>query len=78
MKLMILNLPRDFSEDELAKLFKKEGNIKDCSLVMDENTGKSKGFGFVEMAVENEALDAIKKLHGSKIGKNKIRVKTAN
>lgn len=78
MKLIILNLPRDYSEDELAKLLKQYGNIKGCNMVMDETTGKSKGFGFVEMALEHEGKHAIEKLHGSKIGKNKIRVRPAN
>ena len=78
MKLIALNLPRDFSEDELAKLFKAHGNIKGCSLVMDEKTGKSKGFGFVEMALEHEGIAAIEKLHSSKVGKETIRVKKAN
>ena len=78
MKLIVLNLPRDFSEDELAKLFKAHGNIKACNLVMDEKTGTSKGFGFVEMAFEHEAEIAIMALHGSMLSKNKIRVKPAN
>ncbi|MGH1456818.1 MAG: RNA recognition motif domain-containing protein [Alphaproteobacteria bacterium] len=78
MKLMILNLPRDFSEQELAELLKTKGNIKSCALVMDENTNKSKGFGFVEMALEHEGNIAIEELHGKKIGKNKIRVKQAD
>lgn len=78
MKLIVLNLPRDFSEDELAKLFKKYGNIKACNLVMDDKTGKSKGFGFVEMALEHEAVIAIKELHGSAINKRTIRVKAAD
>ncbi len=78
MKLIVLNLPRDLSEDALADLFKAHGNIKACDLVMDDKTGASKGFGFVEMALENEAVIAIKELHGSKVGKNKIRVKPAD
>lgn len=78
MKLIVLNLPRDFTEDALAKLFKAHGNIKGCSLVMDEKTGKSKGFGFVEMALEHEAIAVIKTLHGSKVGTEKIRVKQAS
>ena len=77
MKLLILNLPRDFSENDLAKLFKYHGNIKACDIVTDEKTGISKGFGFVEMALEHEAEIAIKALHGSKLNKNKIRVKPA-
>ena len=77
MKLIILNLPRDFSEDALAKLLKTQGNIKSVNLVMDEKTGKSKGFGFVEMALEHEGIADIKALHGSAVEKNKIRVKAA-
>ena len=78
MKLIALNLPRSFTEDELAKLFKNHGNIKSCDLVTDEKTGASKGFGFVEMALEHEGENAIKNLHGSKIDKVKIRVKQAD
>lgn len=78
MKLIALNLPRDFDEQALAELFKAHGNIKACSLVLNKDTGKSKGFGFVEMALEHEGKAAIKELHGSKVGKNKIRVKAAD
>jgi len=78
MKLIALNLPRDFDENALAALFKSHGNIKGCSIVMDEKTGKSKGFGFVEMALAHEGEAAIKALHGSKVGKEKIRVKAAH
>ncbi len=78
MKLIVLNLPRDLSEDELAKLFKVHGNIKACDLVLDAKTGTSKGFGFVEMALEHEAEIAIKELHGKRLKKNKIRVKPAS
>lgn len=78
MKLIALNLPRDFEEQALAELFKAYGKIRDCTLVLDKNTGKSKGFGFVEMALDHEAEIAIKELHGSKVGKNKIRVSKAD
>ncbi len=78
MKLMALNLPRNFTENDLAKLFKAYGNIKGCSLVMDSKTGKSKGFGFVDMALDHEGEEAIKALHGSKVGSDKIRVKQAD
>ena len=77
MKLIILNLPRNFDEQSLALLFKKLGDIKSCDLVIDKETGISKGFGFVEMELEEEAMVAIEKLHGTKVNKNKIRVKPA-
>ncbi len=78
MKLIALNLPRNFDEQSLAELFKTYGNIKSCTLVLNEDTGKSKGFGFVEMALDHEGETAIEKLHGSKVGNNKIRVKQAD
>lgn len=77
MKLIVLNLPRKLTENELAKLFKAYGNIRACTLVMDAEKGTSKGFGFVEMALEHEALVAIKELNGSTLGQRRIRVKAA-
>ena len=75
MKLIALNLPRNFDEQSLALLFKKIGDIKSCTLVIDKYTGVSKGFGFVEMAYAHEGEIAINELHGCKLGKNKIRIK---
>jgi RNA recognition motif-containing protein len=54
MKLMVLNLPRDFRKQDVAEMFKAYGNIRGCDLVLDEETGKSKGFAFVEMALEHD------------------------
>ena len=78
MKLIVLNLPRDLGENALAELFKAHGEIKSCDLVLDDKTGTSKGFGFVEMASASDAETAIKELHGSRISKNKIRVKAVD
>ena len=78
MKLIALNLPRNLSEQSLALIFKKIGDIKSCTLVIDKHTGISKGFGFVDMALDPDGETAIKELHGTKIGKNKIRIKQSN
>ncbi|MBL4906187.1 MAG: RNA-binding protein [Sneathiella sp.] len=78
MKLIVLDLPRDFSQDALENLFKTYGSVTTCNLIMDEKTGTSKGLGFVEMAQGQDAEMAIRELHGSKIDKSKIRVKPAN
>ena len=75
MKLIILNLPRDLNEQSLAFFFKKIGDIKSCTVVIDKYTKISKGFGFVEMTSNYDGETAIKELHGTKIGKNKIRIK---
>jgi len=77
MKLIALNLPRNIDEQDLEKLFKVHGNVTACNLVLDDKSGTSKGFGFVEMELEEEAMVAIEKLHGTKVNKIKIRVKLA-
>lgn len=77
MKLSVLSLPRGFTEQDLEGLFKEHGNVKACSLVLDDKTGTSKGFGFVEMELEEDAMTAIGKLHGTRVRGNKIRVKPA-
>jgi RNA recognition motif-containing protein len=76
MKIMILNLPRTTTEEELATEFKAYGNVATCDLVLDKETGTSKGFGFVEMPDVAEAEAAIAALNGKKLNNtNKIRVK---
>lgn len=77
MKLIALNLPRELQEDAIKDLFDPFGEVTSCTLVLDKETNMSKGFGFIEMTSEEEANAAIAQLHGSKIGKNKIRVKPA-
>ena len=68
MKLIVLNLPRDLSEADLADMFNAHGKVDDCTLVMDGNTGTSKGFGFVEMADADAATAAVESLHGTQTG----------
>jgi RNA recognition motif-containing protein len=77
MKLLIRNLDRLTTEGELKMLFEAFGIVQSCSLVIDQGTGKSKGFAFVEMPKSGEAKAAIKKLNEQKVGSSKIRVKKA-
>lgn len=77
MKLIVLNLPRDVTEEALAELFRPNGTVASCSIVTDDETGASKGFGFVEMAYRKDARFAIKRLHNSKLGGKRLRVKPA-
>lgn len=77
MKLLIRNLPRTTTETELRALFAEHGAVQSCSLVIDKETGASKGFGFVEMPKPGEAKAAIKLLNGLDIAGSKIRVKKA-
>jgi len=75
MKLLIRNLTRNTTEQELRELFSPFGTIQSCTLVLDKDTGISKGFGFVEMPKMGEAKVAIKNLNGVDVKGSKIRVK---
>jgi RNA recognition motif-containing protein len=75
MKLLIRNLARTTTEQEVRAMFEVHGSVQSCNLVMDSKTGSSKGFGFVEMPKPGEAKAAIKVLNGKDIGGSKIRVK---
>jgi len=75
MKLLIRNLSRSTTEAELQALFEDYGTIQFCNLVMDKNTGMSKGFAFVEMPKPGEAKAAMKNLNGKSVAGNAIRVK---
>ncbi|MBL4566588.1 MAG: RNA-binding protein [Porticoccus sp.] len=77
MKLLIRNLARTTTEESLRTLFEALGTVQSCSLVMDKQTGGSKGFGFVEMPKQGDAKAAIKNLNGKEVDGNKIRVKKA-
>ncbi len=77
MKLLIRNLSRSTSEDEIRRIFASYGQVQSCNLVLDKVTGKSKGFGFVEMPVNGEAKQAVKNLNGMELGGKNIRVKKA-
>lgn len=77
MKILVRNLSRETPEAELLALFEEYGDVQYCKLVMDKATGKSKGFGFVEMPRPGEARAAIKGLNYRELDGNRIRVKKA-
>ena len=76
-KIITLNLTRELTEEELKVLFEPHGENLSCDLVLDKDTGVSKGFGFVEMGLDSEADIAIKTLHETRVKTKKIRVKLA-
>ena len=78
MKLLIRNLARSTTEEELKRLFDAYGTVQSCALVLDKATAESKGFAFVEMPKTKEASTAIKKLNGYTLANKVIRVKKAN
>ena len=77
MKIIVRNLDSAITETALRDLFAAFGAIQYCNLVLDKETGKSKGFGFVEMPKPAEAKVAIKSLNNTVVGGFKIRVKRA-
>ena len=74
MKLLIRNLSRSTTEEELKVLFEEYGTVQSCDLVLDKTTGDSKGFAFVEMPKSGEAKAAIKKLNNKDVASNKLKV----
>lgn len=77
MKLLVRNLARSTTEHEIRQLFSVHGTVKECTLVLDQETGQSKGFAFVEMPEQAEAKAAIAALNMTSVAKSKIRVKAA-
>ena len=77
MKIFVAGLPYDLDDAELEEIFEKFGTITSAKVVMDRDTGKSKGFGFVEMPNETEANEAIEGLNDISLGKKPLVVKAA-
>ena len=77
MKLLVRNLDRSTTVEELNDLFQAFGKVQSCNLITDQVSGASKGFGFIEMPKVGEAKIAIKNLNNMTVGSNKIRVKKA-
>jgi RNA recognition motif-containing protein len=63
-KLYVGNLPFSATDDSLKEMFAQSGQVESARIITDRDTGRSKGFGFVEMSTEQEAADAIKKFNG--------------
>ena len=77
MKIIARNLSRETTEAELTALFAEFGLVESCTLVMDQDTGKSKGFGFIEMESKGAAISAIEVFNGIEIDGMILRVNWA-
>lgn len=77
MNLFVAGLPYDLDDAELEEIFEKFGKVVSAKVAMDKETGKSRGFGFVEMPNEAEAKDAIENLNDISLGKKPLVVKAA-
>ncbi len=77
MKIFVAGLPYDLDDAELTEIFEKFGTIASAKVAIDKETGKSKGFAFVDMPDKAEAMDAIESLNDISLGKKPLVVKEA-
>lgn len=77
MNIFVGNLPFATSEDDLRGLFEPFGEVQRASIVMDRATGRSRGFGFVEMASDDQARQAIEELGGKEYDGRALTVNEA-
>ena len=78
MKLFVAGLPYDFDDAELMEFFEKFGKVNSAKVAIDKETGKSRGFAFVDMANDEEAREAIEGLNGLDLGRKTMVVKEAD
>jgi cold-inducible RNA-binding protein len=78
MKLFVASLPADFDDVDLKEMFELYGEVASAKVIVDRATGKSKGFGFVDMLDRAEALATIETLHGAKIRGKALSVMEAD
>ena len=76
-KLYVGNLTYEVSDSELSALFQAHGTVESAQVIMDRDTGRSKGFGFVEMKTEQEAQGAIAALNGKEVNGRALTVNEA-
>ena len=76
MNIYVGNLSYSTTSDELERLFSEHGQVDSAAVIMDRDTGRSRGFGFVEMP-DADARKAIEALNGTDIGGRKLNVNEA-
>ena len=76
-KIYIGNLPFSSTEDELRAVFQRHGDVTSVNVITDRESGRPRGFAFVEMDDASAADDAIRALDGSELGGRSIRVNEA-
>jgi RNA recognition motif-containing protein len=77
MKLFVAGLPYDLDDAELEEIFEKFGTVASAKVTIDRETGKSRGFGFVDMPNTEEAKDAMESLNEISLGKKPLVIKEA-
>jgi RNA recognition motif-containing protein len=76
-KLYVGNLAYSTTDSELQQMFEAHGTVQSAQVIMDRDTGRSKGFGFVEMGSDQEAQAAIAALNGKEVGGRTLTVNEA-
>ena len=71
------NLPWSFKDDSLKELFEEHGEVTSAKVIVDRMSGRSRGFGFVEMASADEAASAIEALNGQETEGRELKVNEA-
>ena len=77
MDIYVGNLDYALQEDELMEIFSEVGEVNSAKIIKDRETGKSKGFGFVEFTNEEDAKNAIEEMNGTEVMGRTIRVNQA-
>ncbi len=77
MDIYVGNLPWSASDQEIADAFSQHGTVEKASIIMDRESGRSKGFGFVTMNDNEEANSAIEALNGYDLGGRALKVNEA-
>lgn len=76
-KLFVGGIPWRTTEDSLKELFAQSGEVEDLAIILDRETGRSRGFGFVTMSTEEEAQKAIEQVNGQEFEGRMLTVKEA-
>jgi RNA recognition motif-containing protein len=76
-KLYVGNLSFQTTSQDLQQLFAQAGTVESASVIEDRDTGRSKGFAFVEMSTEEEATSAIEQFNGKEVGGRSLKVNEA-
>ncbi len=77
MRIYVGNLSYDVSDNDLQEAFAKFGQVESAAVIKDNYSGKSKGFGFVEMPSRDEAMAAIEGLNGTDLKERTLKVNEA-
>ncbi len=76
-KLYVGNMPFETTQEQIRELFAQAGAVTEVSLITDRETGRLKGFGFVEMSTEEASTEAIKRFNGYTMGDRTLTVNEA-